>query len=327
MKRVLLAVAVVGLLGVGWLVYQLRSHPDIEPYEQLYLHARPAPNELRVTYLGVSTLLIEDGKTAIMTDGFFSRPGLAELLLTRVEPNLERIERHLAQAGVDRLAAVIVVHSHYDHAMDAPEVARRTGAMLVGSESTANVGRGWGLPENRLAVVAGERTFEYGDFRVTLIPSRHMPHGVAMGDIDEPLEPPAYASAYREGGSYSVFVEHEGRSLLVQGSAGFVEGQLADRQAEVVFLGIGGLGMQDPDYWREYWRQVVDAVDAERVIPIHWDDFTRPLGEPLVPFPRIADDFDATMRFLTERGQAEGVEIRLPPKGEPFDPFGRRSES
>jgi hypothetical protein len=38
--------------------------------------------------------------------------------------------------------------------MDAPEVAKRTGAMLLGSESTANIGRGWGLPEEQIRVVS-----------------------------------------------------------------------------------------------------------------------------------------------------------------------------
>ena len=38
------------------------------------------------------------------------------------------IARGLARNEVTTLAAVIPVHSHYDHAMDAPEVARRTGA-------------------------------------------------------------------------------------------------------------------------------------------------------------------------------------------------------
>lgn len=320
-RLTLLAIVVVVLLGAGWLTYQVRSHPDLAPYRGLFLDAEPKKDELRVTNLGVSTLLFDDGETAILTDGFFSRPSLAKILFTRIRPDLERIEHHLARAGIDRLAAVIVLHSHYDHVVDAPEVARRTGAVLVGSESTANVGRGWGLPEDRMRVADGERSFRFGRFRVTLVPSRHLPHGMAMGEIETPLKPPARATAYREGGSYSVFIEHGDRSMLVQGSAGFVEGRLAGRQADVVFLGIGGLGTQEAAYRQAYWRQVVAPVDPERVIPIHWDDFTRPLSEPLVPFPRIADDFDTSMHFLIDRGEAEGVDVKLLPKGEPVDPF------
>ena len=58
----------------------------------------------------------------------------------------------LARAKVSRLEAVIPVHTHFDHVMDSALVADRTGAQLVGGESAANVGRGYGLPEDRLVV-------------------------------------------------------------------------------------------------------------------------------------------------------------------------------
>jgi L-ascorbate metabolism protein UlaG (beta-lactamase superfamily) len=45
------------------------------------------------------------------------------------------------------------VHTHFDHALDAAVVADRTGAVLVGGESTANIGRGHGLAEDRIRVV------------------------------------------------------------------------------------------------------------------------------------------------------------------------------
>ena len=36
-----------------------------------------------------------------------------------------------------------------------------------------------------------------------------------------------------------------------------------------------------------YLREVVDATGAKRVIPMHWDDFTRGLDQPLLPFPLV----------------------------------------
>src|SRR5699024_1133187 len=108
-------------------------------------------------------------------------------------------ERALQRAEIDRLAAVIVVHSHYDHAMDAPAVAERTGAELIGSESTANIGRGWGLAEDRLRVVEGGEALRFGRFKVTLLRSRHAPIATADGGvIAQPLTPPARATAYKE---------------------------------------------------------------------------------------------------------------------------------
>jgi L-ascorbate metabolism protein UlaG (beta-lactamase superfamily) len=276
---------------------------------------------VRVTYLGVSTLLIEDDETAIMTDGFFSRPRARTLLLSRIEPDRSAIAASLKRAGVRSLAAVIPVHSHYDHAMDAPEVARATGALLVGSASTANIGRGWGLPEDRIKTVGDGEELSFGRFKVRFIVSRHVPSLFTGGEITAPLVPPARASDYLEGDSYVLVVEHEGRRLLIVGSAGFVPGKLAGVEAETVFLGAGLLGRQGEDYMRAYWDEVVSGTGARRVIPIHWDNFTRPLGEPLQPLPHLFDDFDKTLAFLEQRADATGVTLQLMNAWTATDPF------
>ena len=310
------------VVAPAWLAYRWNDRPSLEPYRNYFLPSAPAESRgLRVTFLGVSTLLLDDGETAILIDGFFSRPGVLRSLAARIEPDVERVQTSLARAGIDRVAAVITVHSHYDHAMDAPLVAERTGAILVGSESTANIARGWGLAEERVRVVDGETHESFGRFQITLVPAAHFPHGMAMGDIHKPLVTPARAVDYREGGSYSVLVEHDGKTLLVQGSAGFVPGRLRGRHADVVFLGTAGLGTRDQDYRDAYWREVVTAVGARRVIAIHWDDFTRPLDEPLVPLSRFLDDVPLSFDFFIARAAAEKLDFKLAGAWTRFDPF------
>ncbi len=315
--------------AIGWVVYRLNDHPSLAPYERYLLSAGELPasgDGVSVTFLGVSTVLISDGRTALLTDGFFTRPSLARVALGRIEPDREVIARALDLAGIDALEAIFVVHSHYDHAMDAPEVARRTGALLVGSESTANVGRGWGLEDDRIRVAESGRPMPFGDFTVTLIRSRHFPHGRAMGEIAEPLVPPARAMAYREGGSWSIHVEHRLGSLLIHSSAGWIPGALEGYRADVVMLGIGLLGSRDEAYRRDYFREVVETVGARWVIPIHYDDFTRPLDVPLLPLPAFFDDFGASMRFLVERTEASpGLELVMLPVGEPVVMFEARA--
>jgi len=318
-----LLIRVAGMVGLllaavaTWVVWRLNDHPDLGAYADLVLASPPADEggapAVRVTFLGVSTVLVSDGETAILTDGFFSRPG-KWAMLGRIAPDLDAIERGLELAGVDSLAAVFVVHSHYDHAMDAPEVARRTGAALVGSESTRNVGRGAGLAEERMRLASAGTPVQLGAFTVTLLPARHLPHGIAMGEIETPLVPPVAASDYKDGGSYSVLIEHPLGSLLVQGSAGWLDGALAGRHADVVLLGVGGLGGQDDAYREALYREVVAAVGARCVVPIHWDDFTLPFTEPLRPMPRLLDDFDGTMRWLRAR-TAPGTGLALLPFG------------
>lgn len=92
--------------------------------------------------MGVSTLLVRDGETALLTDGFFSRPGLLEVGLGKIRPSASRIDDSLRRAGIERLAAVLPVHTHSDHVLDSAVVAERTGAVMVGGESRRRMSLG-----------------------------------------------------------------------------------------------------------------------------------------------------------------------------------------
>ena len=108
--------------------------------------------------------------------------------------------------------------------------------------------------------------------------------------------------------------------MLVQGSAGFIPGGLAEQRADTVFLGVGALGTKTEAYRTTYWNEVVKTVGARRVIPIHWDDFWQPLAPTPEPMPLLFDDFAHTMASLVEHGQREGVEVRLAPVYTAFAP-------
>jgi L-ascorbate metabolism protein UlaG (beta-lactamase superfamily) len=321
LKKVLLTLLIVVLAAVAGLAWIVNRHPSMEPYQSLAWPKATAAPSLKVKFLGVATVLLDDGETAIMTDGFFSRPGKLQALAGKVEPDVAAIARGLERAGVKKLAAVFPVHSHYDHVMDSPEVARLTGAVLVGSESTANVGRGWKLPESQIRVARLNEPMKFGRFTVTLLPSRHAPTGFTGGTIDKPLVPPVRSMEYKEGQSYAVLVQHGARALLINGSAGFEPGALAGVTADVVLLGIGALGMRDAAYREAYWQQVVVGVKARRVIPIHWDDFFIASEGPMKPMPVPLDRFDESMAFLRERGDRDKVQVQMPLQWEAMDPW------
>ena len=223
---------------------------------------------------------------------------------------------------MDRLAAVVPVHTHFDHALDSAVVAERTGADLVGGESTAYVGIGRGLDPDRIRVVTPGAPVAYGGFTLTLLESHHCPPDRFPGVITAPVAPPVRAAAYRCGEAWSILVEHtSGRSALLQGSAGFVRGSLAGRRADVVYLGVGQLGVQDDDYLRTYWAETVEAVGARRVVLTHWDDFFRPLDRPLRALPFAGDDLDRTMRVLDALARDQGVQLHLPTLWQREDPW------
>jgi len=308
------------------------SRASIEPYRQ-YL-AEPAPEgagkpRLTVRFLGVTTLLFSDGETSLMTDGFFTRPGgLLKIALGRkIRPDGDLIQRGLHSAGVEHLAAVMPLHSHYDHAMDSPEVARQTGAILLGSESSANLGRGWGLPKSQIEVVIPGKPYQFGDFSLTFIESRHVPMRVNIlrgrTEIVEPLVPPVPPLDYKVGQVYSLHIKHPLGNLLVQGSAGFLPGALASFSADVVYLSVGGLAHLERAYKEALFKEVVAAVGASRLVPLHYDNFSRPLQEPLRLIPKILDDVCSSLDFLVEKAAAQpGLVLQLLPAWEEVVIFG-----
>ena len=316
MRRLLAVAVVVVLAAGGYLGWRLRDRPSLAAWPVLSPRAASGP-AVTVQFLGVSTLAISDGATTLLTDGFFTRPGLLRTLAGTIAPDAAAIDWALARAKLDRVAAVFTVHSHYDHAMDAPLVAARTGAVLVGSASTAAIARGLAFPADRMHVIVPGVPMRFGAFEVTCLVSRHFPHGMAMGEITEPLVPPVRALAYREGGSFSILVRHPLGTLLVQGSAGWKDGALAGQHADVALVGLAGLGTKDAAYTEAYLTAVVDAVGATLVIPIHWDDFSRPLSEPLVPMPRLLDDLGLTLRRVGPHLDRRGVRLAFLP---PFEP-------
>ncbi len=248
-----------------------------------------AANELTVQWLGNATVVVSDGKNTIMTDAWFSRPSITEVL-GGIETDLDVVKASLKRAGIRTVDAIIPVHSHHDHVMDAPAVAELTDAVIFGSESSANVGRGWGLPEEQLFVVDESRSEQFGDFRVTLLKSKHYVfvdeqfNQDAGTAITVPLKQPARFIDFREGGAYAVIIEHPQATILINGSTGYLEGLLSEFDADIVFLGVAGIAVQTEQYQREYWGEVVEAVGATTVVPIHWDSMTHPLGdEPQAP--------------------------------------------
>lgn len=318
LRAVLVVLGLVLLTLVAAALFLLNTYlpAPVDPAWALAPTVEAPEGSVTVRYTGTATLVFSDGETTWMTDGWFSRPGPLEALYGEIEPDLDAITKGLARNEVEVLEAVFPLHSHYDHAMDAPEVAKRTGALLLGSESTANIGRGWGLTEEQIRVVGDREAIELGAFTLTPIVVRHFEfpdpemRERLLGDpeIEAPLVPPVGAFDYRVGKAYALHVAHPNGTWLILGSAGFVEGALEGFKADVVFLGVGGLGSQTDAYRDAYWRETVGRAGPTRVIPIHWDSLTGPIEGPFTGLVRAASLFsggsERLLPFLKEKEAA-----------------------
>lgn len=300
------------------------GRPDVARHADRFA-VPPGTHEspLTVTFLGVSSLLFDDGSSAFMTDAYFTRSRLRAVIAGSIEPDRKLIAHGLARAAPSAVAAIVPVHTHFDHALDTATVADVTGAVFVGGSSAANIALGHGLPANRIMRATPGAVQRHGHYDITLLESAHCPPDRFPGAVDGPVPRRARAAAYRCGEAWSVRVQHapSGRSALVQGSAGYRPGALDQWRVDVAYLGIGQLGVQPESYIRDYWHHTVRSIQARRVVLIHWDDFFRPLDAPLRALPYAGDDLDATLRVLDDCAAADDVDLWLPTAWRREDPW------
>ena len=326
-KRVAIALAAFLLLVAVVLSGLWRQRTDLGALElpQQEPVSTVAYDGVTVTWLGVSTLLFDDGDTQILIDGFFSRPSLLETLLRRpIDNDAATINFAMNEYRMRRLAAIIPVHSHFDHAMDVGAVANRSSASVLGSASTAAIARGAGVPEDQIIVVDEGQQYSFGEFRVAMLQTPHAPVGwrgsVPLdGSIDRPLTMPQPISAFRMGGAWSIVIEHPKGTSLVVGSAGFKKYALRGTQVDTVFLGVGLLDTLGREYAELYWQHTVTATGASTVYPIHFDDYTQPFGT-ILTMPNFLSNFATIAKLLTgyrDRWDNQTA-IYVPPFGEPI---------
>lgn len=249
---------------------------DAEALRKLERVPLDLPLGLEVTWLGVSGYRLTYQGVSLFIDPYVSRVPLRSLLLRRLAlPDGAMIDRYATAPGP--VAGVLVGHTHFDHAVDAPAVARRHRAKAYGSPSLAHLMRLHGLGE--LAVeVAPHEPYELGPFVVRFVPSRHSKlilgrkvpmDGELTCDHLDGLAP----GAYRCGAVWGIRIDVAGIGVYHQGSANLDDGELRGGPVDVFLAGIAGRSVTP-----RYWERILPRLDPRIVVPTHYDNFFSPLG-------------------------------------------------
>ena len=282
--------------------------------------------DVKITFLGTSSLLFDDGQTQILIDGFFSRPNTLQVGFGKIKTNTKRVENTLAKAKIDRLKGVFVCHSHYDHVLDAPFIAKKTNAVLYGSNSTIQTGIGANLQPENMHEFKPDETITIGDFSIKILASKHTPPFRAFGktnatdpnhpNIDKPLAQPTKVDNYIEGGTFDFYITHRSKNdndkrFLVKASTNFIENALDAYPCDAIFLGCAMLGKFDSTFQNDYYKHTVQATNAKLIVPIHWDNFMRPLTKPMQALPKMVDNVERGFGFLIEKAKKDKIDLRL----------------
>jgi len=270
---------------------------------------------LQFTYFGAAGWEISDDDVTVLIDPYISRIRYVD----RQHPDDDRRAYARDEVGdwdtdlIDRLITkadfILVHHGHYDHLGDVPYIAKKTGAKVIGSETTITILRAYGIPDEQLYAVGGGEDYQFENFSVRVIPSIHSAldekhyFDSRRYDRNTELEAPLRINQFIEGSSLMFLARFDGHSVLTMGSMNFIERELEGLTPDILLAGINGsrLGLYNYDE-----RLVRVTGNPPVIIPTHWDSFAQPyeisqqsnVDQKLIPFRDTVAEISPNSRVV-----------------------------
>jgi L-ascorbate metabolism protein UlaG (beta-lactamase superfamily) len=257
--------------------------------------AAGAGGRVLVRWLGTAGFALECDGHVVLIDPYVTRASLATCVFSRLRPDEQAIARYAPRAD-----AIILGHTHFDHALDAPAIARRTGARVFGSRSASALCLAAGVPAERVDVVEREpgsqpAVRQVGPFELRFVPSAHsrlvagrVPFPGEIADCDQV---PQRANEYRCGAVFGVEIRVAGKTLYHMGSAELVEAAIDAPHVDLLLMCVAGWTTS-----RKLPERVAAKIAPGAIFLSHWDDFLRPIDAaggarilPAMQLPRLVE--------------------------------------
>ena len=275
------------------------AHEDRQALGELQAEPLELPAGLELEWLGVSGYRMSFEGQTLFVDPYLSRVPFGDLVRRRPTlPDPAALDRFVHAPG--EVAGVLVGHTHFDHAVDAPAIARRFGCNAYGSDSLVTLMGLHGLAEQAVEVEP-YRTYGLGPFEVSFTPSVHskLLLGLAVpydGNLTCEHLDSLTPGAYRCGQVWGISIEVANVRFYHQGSANLIDEAIRERGVDVFLAGVAGRGFTD-----DYWTRILPRLDPKVVVPTHYDNFFRPLGRPMefvsnVQLSALPDEIGAVSR-------------------------------
>lgn len=277
------------------------------------IKAQESPIQLR--YLGTAGWEINDGTITVLIDPYISRVKLGTGPGVSPDDTRETVNRSdvfvsdtiLIDSIITKADFILAHHSHFDHLADVPYIAKKTGAKVIGTETTCNILRAYGISNEQLYPVKGGEDYQFENFSVQVIPSIHSAlndkHYIDSRTYTEPPSAPLKISEFIEGGSLMFLARFKNHNVLTMGSMNFVERELFGQKPDILLAGVNRsqLGLY------KYNERLLAVTNKPKyIIPTHWDNFRLPYGfsqqsgveQKLIPFQEDVKEISPNTEVL-----------------------------
>jgi L-ascorbate metabolism protein UlaG (beta-lactamase superfamily) len=238
--------------------------------------------QVNLKYLGTAGWKINDDKITILIDPYISRVKLGtghpdDKRKTVLRSDYYESDSNLIDSLIDKVDFILVHHSHFDHLADVPYIAKKTGAKVIGTETTINILKAYDIPTEQLYPVKGGEDYQFENFSVRVIPSIHSAlndkHYIDSREYKKPPKAPLKVSEFIEGGSLMFLARFDSHKILTMGSMNFVERELYGIKPDILLAGVNQsqLGLYN------YNQRLINVTNKPKyIIPTHWDNFRLP---------------------------------------------------
>ncbi|MCB9600246.1 MAG: MBL fold metallo-hydrolase [Sandaracinus sp.] len=248
---------------------------------------------IRVTWLGTAGFAIEHEGTTILIDPYVTRVSLPTAIARPLASDVSLARRFAPKAD-----AIVTGHTHFDHVLDVPTIAKLTGATVYGSRSCTHLCRAEGVAEER--VVDVETTMrgepvraQVGPFELRFVPSVHSAFALGRipfpGDIADCADVPLRTHHYKCGAVFGVELRVAGKRLYHLGSADLLDVKVP-RDVDLLLMCVAGWTTTP-----RFTSRVMQAFTPDAVLLSHWDDFFSPMDAgakmlPAMQLPRLVEE-------------------------------------
>ncbi|MFF3565031.1 MBL fold metallo-hydrolase [Streptomyces sp. NPDC002574] len=262
--------------------------------------APPHATAASFRWLGTAGWRIDVGGRTVLFDPYLTRFPTG-LFTGAFDPGTRlRTDEDVVRTHIGRPELVLVSHAHWDHLADVPHIARSTGARVVGTETTYHLLVALGVDAAQISVVKGGEVLDFDGITVEVVASLHsrnQQHAYfAPGTLDAPpAAPPRTIADLPEGDTlaFQVTAGSGGPSAFLMGASDFSE-----RAADGLRPDLAMIAVPTSASTYRYLPRLLGALGAPGVVvPVHWDNFERPLsGSPLRDPAADVDAFVAQVR-------------------------------